>query len=212
MHECVGMLWVRAQRKWSLSEGAEDFPSCLTSLLRSRPFGLLAMPHSSPQPDASFLPTHSIRSDKLAAPRSLWPLSNSCAGLLAFDNRHIASPLHTPHSTARTQSPTLPRESCRRYRCPHQHYHNARAVLARARSFSCSDWPSFLTSLPPSSSSSLRRRVRFPCPPPSCGGQRCAEERIVGPLFSYLRSRTWARDTYSSSSNSHHQYDAPSSS
>ena len=174
------------------------------------------MPHSSPQPNASFLPTHSIRSDKLAAPRSLWPGCPILATLggLPLTTDTLLPPLHTPHSTARTQSPTLPRESCRRYRCPHQHYHNARAVLARARSFSCSDWPSFLTSLPPSSSSSLRRRVRFPCPPPpSCGGQRCAEERIVGPLFSVLRSRTWARDTYSSSSssNSQHQHDAPSS-
>jgi hypothetical protein len=199
------MLWARAQRKWSLWVGrpqciflpskGRGFPilaACLTSsLLRSR-----TVAHAPFKPSTQrLLLTHTLHQKRQArrSTLALAGLSNSCATLggLPLTTDTLLPPLHTPHSTARTQSPTLPRESCRRYRCPHQHYHNARAVLARARSFSCSDWPSFLTSLPPSSSSSLRRRVRFPCPPPpSCGGQRCAEERIVGPLFSVLRSRT----------------------
>jgi len=129
-----------------------------------------------------------------------------------------ASPHTNSHPYSKQARPplSLPRESCRRYRCPHHYYqlqrHNARAVPARARSLSCS-WPSSPTS--PPSSSPLRRRVRVAIPRPSpCGGQRCAEERIVGLLSCFfLYSRIWgSNDAYSSSSSStYHHHDEPSS-
>lgn len=74
MRECVGVVW--GQRKWSLEWGGwpcrhRGLKIGRGTLILRPPFALDPMPHSSSQADASFLPTHSIRSYRHAAPSSL---------------------------------------------------------------------------------------------------------------------------------------------